>query len=270
MKALTVLVTGASSGIGWQCAERLAAAGHRVLAASRRGTAPPGCARLVMDVDDDASVQQALLRSGEIDAAVLCAGWGLAGAIEDTAPAEAKAQFETNFFGAHRVIHALLPGLRARGGRLVLVSSLAAQVPLPYQALYSASKAALSSYAEALRLELAPFGVRVACIEPGNFRTGFTGSRRRAAGWTPASVHARGGEASVQWMEQDERRAPPPEAVVRRIVAVLADPDPALRHVVVAQPFERLGAALRRLLPQRLYQALALRVFRVRGGPPSR
>lgn len=265
MSGRTVLVTGASSGIGWQCAQHLAATGWRVQAASRRATAPPGCAALAMDVDDDASVSRGVAAAGPLDAVVLCAGWGLAGAIEDTPAGEARAQFETNLFGAHRVVRAVLPAMRTRGrGHVVLVSSLAATVPLPYQALYSASKAALSSYAEALRLELAPTGVRVCCIEPGNFRTGFTGSRRRAAGWTAASPYAAGAEASLQWMERDELRAPPPDAVVRRIAAVLRQADPALRHVVVAHPFERVGAWLRALLPARLYQALALKVFRVR------
>ena len=261
----TVLVTGASSGIGWRCAEQLAAAGYRVLAASRRALAPPGCEALALDVDDDGSVTRALAAAGALDALVLCAGWGLAGAIEDTSPAEARAQFETNFFGAHRVIRAALPVLRGRGrGHIVLVSSLAAAVPLPYQAFYAASKAALSSYAEALRLELAPTGIRVVCIEPGNFRTGFTGSRRRASGWTKESAYAAGAQNSLAWMEGDELRAPPPDAVVRRIVSVLGDPEPAFRHVVVAHTFERVGAWLRALLPQRLYEALALKVFRVK------
>jgi NAD(P)-dependent dehydrogenase (short-subunit alcohol dehydrogenase family) len=260
----TVLVTGASSGIGALCAGRLARAGWRVLAASRRGTAPAGCEGIVMDVDDDASVARAVQAAGPVDALVACAGFGIAGAIEDTPTREAKAQFETNFFGAHRVVHALLPAMRARrGGGIVLVSSLAADVPLPYQAFYSASKAALSNYAEALRLELVPFGIRVSCIEPGNFRTGFTGSRRRTSGWTAASAHAASTEASLKWMEHDESRAPPPDAVAERIVAVLEDPAPALRHVVVAHTFERVGAWLRRLLPARVYEAIAVRVFKV-------
>ena len=259
-----MLVTGASSGIGLLCAQQLAATGWHVLAASRRASAPPGCTALAMDVDDDAAVVAAVQAAGPVDAVVLCAGWGLAGAIEDTPAAEAKAQFETNFFGAHRVVRAVLPALRARrAGHIVLVSSLAAAVPLPYQALYSASKAALSNYAEALRLELAPSGVRVCCIEPGNFRTGFTGSRRRAAGWTAQSAYAAGATASLEWMERDELRAPPPDAVVRRIVAVLDDPDPPLRHVVVAHAFERAGAWLRLLLPARVYEAIARKVFRV-------
>lgn len=264
-----ILVTGASSGIGWLAAERLAASGRKVFAASRRGTAPPGCTGLVMDVDGDASVDAAVAQvlegAGHIDAIVLCAGFGIVGAVEDTTATEARAQFETNFIGAHRVVRAALPALRRRQrGRVVLVSSLVAAVPIPYQAFYSASKAALSSYAEALRMELAPAGIRVSCIEPGNFRTGFTGSRKRVGGWTSASPHAASCEASLKWMEHDELRAPAPEAVSARIAAVLDHPDPAFRHVVVAHALERVGVWLRAVLPYRLYEAIALKVFRVR------
>lgn len=262
-----ILVAGASAGIGFAAAEQLARRGHTVYAASRRGVAPPGCEPLVMDVDSDdsvaAAVRAVLDRSGGIDALVHCAGWGLAGAIEDTPGAEALAQFQTNFFGAHRVCRALLPALRARRGQIVLISSVTARVPIPYQAMYAASKAALSSYAEALRFELKPYGVRVSCVEPGNFRTDFTGSRRRACGWTDASPYARACADSVAWMEADERRAPPPQAVATRIQAILDERRPAFMHVVVAHAFERIGAWLRNLLPQRIYEAVAARVFRV-------
>jgi NAD(P)-dependent dehydrogenase (short-subunit alcohol dehydrogenase family) len=269
MTGSVVLVTGASSGIGALAAGRLAAAGHRVFAASRRGTAPPGCESLVMDVDSDSSVDAGIAhvveRTGRIDSIVLCAGWGIVGAAEDTTAAEARAQFETNFIGAHRVVHAVLPAMRRQqAGRIVLVSSLVADVPIPYQAFYSASKAALSNYAEALRMELVPAGIHVICIEPGNFRTGFTGSRRRAAGWTATSPNAASCEASLKWMEHDELRAPAPDAVVRRIAEVLEQPNPSFRHVVVAHGAELVGAWLRALLPYRLYETIALKVFRVR------
>ncbi len=261
-----ILVTGASAGIGYACAARLAQGGSRIYAASRRGTAAPGCEPLVMDVNDDASVtagiEKTLAANGRIDALVHCAGWGLAGAVEDTSTAEAKAQFETNFFGAHRLCRAVLPVMRKQGGgRIVLISSLAAYIPLPYQAFYSASKAALSNFAEALHLELRPHGIRVVCIEPGNFRTDFTGSRRRAAAWTPASTYAARSGASIAWMEKDEQNAPEPDAVVRRIVqAVQSDSIPL--HQKVAIPFERLGVVLRMLLPWRVYEIIAARLFR--------
>ncbi|HEX9066751.1 MAG TPA: SDR family NAD(P)-dependent oxidoreductase, partial [Streptosporangiaceae bacterium] len=103
----SVLVTGASAGIGSACAEALNAAGWAVTAASRRGTAPPGCTALVMDVDDDESVRSGvagvLAARGRIDAIVTAAGWGLSGAAERCSITEAKAQLETNFWGSVRV-----------------------------------------------------------------------------------------------------------------------------------------------------------------------
>jgi short-subunit dehydrogenase len=264
-----VLVTGASSGIGALVAAQLAARGDTVYAASRRGTAPDGCRGLSMDVDRDDSVASGiahvLAQAQRIDAVVACAGWGIAGAVEDTTADEGKAQLETNFFGAHRVVRAVLPSMRTQaGGRIVLVSSLVAQIPVPYQAFYSASKAALSSYAEALRLELAPFGVRVTCVEPGNFRTGFTGARRRSSGWTATSPYAASTAASIEWMEHDEQRAPPADAVAEVVIAALYAVSPPFRRVVVAHAFERVGVWLRAVLPYRLYEAIALKVFRVK------
>jgi short-subunit dehydrogenase len=268
MSRQTILVTGASSGIGALCASRLAASGHRVIAASRRGTAPDGCTALVMDVDRDDSVAAAVARvlagEGRIDAAVLCAGWGLTGAIEDTSADEAIAQFQTNFFGVHRVVRSLLPSMRAQGsGRLIIVSSLVASMPIPYQSMYSASKAALSNYAEALRLELTPFAIRVTNIEPGNFRTGFGGARRAAAGSTVASPHAARAKASVEWMEKDEQNAPPPDLVAARVEKYLRDENPPGRVLIAANAVERFAPLLRGLLPARLYEAIALRLFRV-------
>jgi NAD(P)-dependent dehydrogenase (short-subunit alcohol dehydrogenase family) len=268
MPERNVLVTGASSGIGHACAEHLHAAGWRVHAASRREIAPAGCAPVALDVDDDASVaagiERVLAAAGRIDALVHCAGYGLAGAIEDTTLAEARAQLDTNFFGAVRVTRALLPALRRQGGgRLVYVSSLAAGVPLPYQAYYSASKAALSNWAEALRLELHPFGIGVTAIEPGNVRTGFTASRRWVAARGGSSPYAATSEASIAWMEKDEANGAEPMLVVRAVADALSAGWPPIRRVV-AKPGERLSAAIARRLPQRLYEAVALRVFRVR------
>ena len=101
-------------------------------------------------------------------------------------------------------------------------------------------------------------------IQPGNFRTEFTDARRRSVAWTSSSAHAKSAAASIAWMENDERRAPPPDAVVSRILSVLDASRPALHHVVVAHAFERVGAWLRRLLPEALYLNVVLRVFRVR------
>ena len=180
------LVTGASAGIGWATAARLAADGWAVVGASRRGTAPEGCEGLVMDVDEDASVKVAvgkvLKEWGRVDALVTCAGWGVAGALELTPVDAAKAQLETNFWGTVRVVQAVLPAMRAAGGgRLVLLSSIGGLIGLPFQAFYSASKFALEGLGEAIAYEVAPFGIKVTVLEPGNVRTEFT-DRRRVVG----------------------------------------------------------------------------------------
>ncbi|HEY1824446.1 MAG TPA: SDR family NAD(P)-dependent oxidoreductase, partial [Acidimicrobiales bacterium] len=124
-----VLVTGASAGIGRSCADLLAERGWTVVGASRRGTAGPGWRGLVMDVDDDASVRDGvasvLSEHTRIDALLACAGWGLAGAAEQTTLSDAKAQMETNFWGAVRVTHEVLPVFRRQGGgRVVFMSSI--------------------------------------------------------------------------------------------------------------------------------------------------
>ena len=108
---------------------------------------------------------------GRLDAVVACAGWGLAGAVEQTPMADAQDQFETNFWGAVRVVQQALPAMRRQGrGRIVLMSSIGGIVGHPFQAFYSASKFALEGYGEALAYEVAPFGIQVTLVEPGNVR----------------------------------------------------------------------------------------------------
>ncbi|MFA5938014.1 MAG: SDR family oxidoreductase [Sinimarinibacterium sp.] len=260
----TILVTGASSGLGRACAERLAAAGHRVYVASRRASPVPDCIAIGMDVDDDSSVgaaiSQVLESEPRIDVLINCAGFGIAGAIEDTTTDEAKAQFETNFFGATRVVRGVLPQMRAQGGGLILnVSSLVTQLPVPFQAYYCASKAALHSYTEALRYEVAPLGIRVAAIEPGNFATGFTGARRRVSGWTDASIYAERCAASIAWMEEDERKGLPPARFAAQVHGIVAHPNPKLRHLAIS-PIERVALLLRALLPSRAYEWIFSRI----------
>jgi NAD(P)-dependent dehydrogenase (short-subunit alcohol dehydrogenase family) len=259
-KARSVLITGASAGIGRACAESLHAAGWAVTGASRRGTAPAGCTGLVMDVDDEDSVRagvaSALARDGRIDALVAAAGWGLAGAVEQSAVAEAQAQFDTNFWGCVRVVQQVLPAMRASGGgRIVLVSSLGGLIAIPFQAFYTASKFALEGFGEALGYEVEPFGIKVTLVEPGNVRTDFTASRQTAAAaagplYGPALAKA------VGVMERDEANGVPAAdvgAVVRRVLAASRPP----RRVTVGKPAERVGVLAKRVLPFRIFQAAA-------------
>ncbi len=267
----TVLVTGASSGIGRAAAHRLAAAGHEVFGTSRRARPDDpgehGVRMTTMDVRSDESVRRCVdevtERAGGIDVLVNNAGVMHHGFAEETSRAEADAVFETNFFGAVRVIDAVLPAMRERrGGRIVNVGSLAAWVGEPGEAFYSASKAALARYTEALRHEVWHLGISVCLVEPGAFRTNVvaaatTGARRIADYDGPReSAHA------------TFERAAGGGADPRRAADLLVD-------VVAADwPRSRYGAGwdgrwlpkVKAFLPQRLADNLLRRGF---GLPPA-
>jgi NAD(P)-dependent dehydrogenase (short-subunit alcohol dehydrogenase family) len=254
------LITGASAGIGRATADRLHGAGWVVVGASRRGTASPEWSGLVMDVDDEGSVADGvahvLEEHGRIDALVLSAGWGLAGAFEHTSIDDAKAQLETNLWGSVRVVQAALPAMRAQGGgRIVLISSIGGVVSIPFQSFYSASKFALEGVGEALAYEVAPFGVTVTMVQPGNVRTDFTASRRTVAD-EGDDVYADAVAHAVGVMERDEANGVPPTDVAVVVHKVLEAKRPP-RRVSVGKVSERVGITAKRLLPFRVFEAAA-------------
>jgi NAD(P)-dependent dehydrogenase (short-subunit alcohol dehydrogenase family) len=255
------LITGASAGIGKACADRLAAGGWAVTGASRRGTGGSGWTGLIMDVDQDAGVQAGVAalieREGRIDALVAAAGWGIAGAAEDTSIAEAKAQFETNFWGCVRVVQAVLPHMRKQArGRIVLISSIGGVIGIPYQAYYSASKFALEGFAESLAYEVAPFGVQVTLVQPGNIATDFTASRQFAMASQAGTVYEAALKRAVGVMERDEANGAPAALVAATVHRVL-DASRASRRVSVGKAGERAGLIAKRLLPFRVFEAAA-------------
>jgi NAD(P)-dependent dehydrogenase (short-subunit alcohol dehydrogenase family) len=261
------LVTGASSGIGEACARRLAAGGWRVFGTQRGPQLPPaGAVEMIsMNVDDDESVTRGvaavLERAGRVDALVNNAGFALAGAVEDTSTAEAKAQFETNFFGALRVVRAVLPAMRRqRSGTIVNISSLAGVFGLPFAGLYSASKFALEGLSESLRFETRGFGIRVVLVEPGDFRTRITERRRYAAAAEVNDAYRTLFEQFKKRQDEDETKAAAPEPVARVVERILRHPRPKLRYPV-GIPSQRMVVPLRRFLPQWAFEWLACRLM---------
>ena len=253
-----VLVTGASAGIGLACADRLAASGWTVVGGSRRGTGSGAWQSVPLDVDDDASVPRVVddvaTTHGRIDAVVLAAGWGVAGPVEMTPIAEAKAQLETNFWGVVRVVQAVLPLMRGQGGgRIVVMSSIGGVIGIPFQAFYSASKFALEGYAEALAYEVAPFGIGVTLVEPGNFKTDFTASRRKLTDLGPYDAAT---AKAVTLMERDEHNGADPALVARAVERVLTSRR-APRRISVGKAGERAGIVAKRLLPYRWFEKAA-------------
>lgn len=189
-EASVAVITGGSSGIGLNAARALRDRGLNVYELSRRAeNAEPGVTHLQADVTDEtqvnAAVAEILRREGRIDILINNAGFGISGAIEFTPPQEARRQFDVNFFG------------------MVNMSSVAAPIAIPFQAYYSASKAAVRTYSLALASEVRPFGIEVCVIMPGDIATGFTAARRKSCDGD--DVYNGRIARSVAVMEHDER-----------------------------------------------------------------
>jgi len=255
-----LLVTGASSGIGQACADRMQQQGWRVIGASRRATDIGEWRPMRMDVDSDTSVAAGfnvlLEEEGRLDAVVACAGWGLAGPVEQTSIAEARDQFETNFWGAVRVVQHALPAMRRQGrGRIVLISSIGGVLGIPFQAFYSASKFAMEGFGEALAYEVEPFNITVTLVEPGNVRTAFT-EYRRTTTTSGDDPYAAAAAKAVGRMATDEANGVPADDVAVVIQRVLEAKRPP-RRVSVGKLDERIGIAGKRILPHRLFERAA-------------
>lgn len=254
-----VFITGAGSGLGRACAEAFAREGCQVIGVSRHcadktETVGSGTIRtLPMDVNNEESIRGVLETLERIDIVMHCAGFGIAGACEDTPIELARAQMETNYFGVLRVNAQVLPKMRAQGKGLVLiVSSIAGRIGIPFQSHYSSSKFALEAYAEALRMECAPFGIRVSLIEPGDTKTGFTGARSKAL--DRKSPYYAVCSRSVAKMEHDEQNGKPPESVAAVALKLASKENPPVR-VAVGAEYKAL-MALKRFLPDKAIERI--------------
>lgn len=263
-----VLVTGSSSGIGKACCDRLARGGvNRVYGASRRTAAGKDWTHVPMDVTDDATVAAAVAaiveKEGRIDSVVHCAGNSLAGPIEDTHIEEAKHQFDTNYFGAVRLVRAVLPGMRRQGsGQIIMIGSIGGLIGLPFLAHYSASKFALDGLVEALRTEVEPIGIQATVVHPGDFNTALGSSRMHCAETKPGTAYYERFRKIVAFYDAAEHNGGSPDHVARKVEQLLAKRQLPAR-VVVGSPLEVAGVWAKALLPSRSFEF----IFRKAHGP---
>ena len=213
-KSTIAVVTGGTSGIGLWTARSLRERGLTVYILSRHPFQEKGLHHVCADVSDEiqakAAVEEILKREGDVDVLVNCAGFGISGAVEFTRLEDAEKQFDVNFFGTVNMTKAVLPHMRKRGnGHIVNISSVAAPAAIPFQAYYSAAKAAVNAWTAALANEVRPYGITVTAVQPGDIATGFTAAREKSA----AGDEEYDGRISksVSKMEQDEQNGMKPQ-----------------------------------------------------------
>jgi NADP-dependent 3-hydroxy acid dehydrogenase YdfG len=270
-----VLITGCSSGIGRAAAERLLARGHPVYATARRpemigSLADAGARTLALDVTDEASMTAAVTaveaEHGAVGTLVNNAGYGLYGPVEEVDLAAARAQFETNVFGLGRMCQLVLPAMRAAGaGRIVNISSMGGRLVYPAGGWYHASKYAVEALSDALRMEVAGFGVSVVLVEPGLTRTEFEsvasgGLANGAQGSAYAQLRRRADE--VMGQAYRSAAAAEPSTVADVIVRAVEARRPKTRYLVTAAAKAQVKA--RRLAGDRVWDSLMRRTYGLR------
>jgi NAD(P)-dependent dehydrogenase (short-subunit alcohol dehydrogenase family) len=209
----------------------------------------------------DAFVAEVLRREGRIDALINCAGIGLAGALEDTGDEEATRHFDTNVLGTTRAIRAVLPAMRKQtSGKIIVIGSIGGLIGLPYVAYYSAGKFALDGLVQALRGEIAQFGITATIVHPGDMNTPFGTRRALAQNADGRSPYAEPCAKTLAFYAAQEHAGPKPYAVARKVERLLA------RHtlpprVVVGTALERLGVLGEAVLPSRSFEYLFRKAY---------
>jgi NAD(P)-dependent dehydrogenase (short-subunit alcohol dehydrogenase family) len=296
-----VLITGCSSGIGRAAALRLHQAGLTVYATARQASALTGLSdrglrTLALDVTDEESMTQAVAAveadAGAVGVLINNAGYGLYGPVEQQPMAEIRRQFETNFFGLVRLTQLVLPGMRRQGrGRILNVSSMGGRVTLPGGAFYHASKYAVEALSDALRMEVAQFGIDVVLIEPGPVKTPWNdvaaaslstaGPRAAAApaagpdGAPPGPPPAAGGDPYLAYKAAVGasfgrtqaglmgRLGSTSDDIARVITQAVTTRRPRPRYLI--NPVAKSLVAMNRVLPARAYDSLLRRQYGLPG-----
>ena len=264
---MIVFITGISSGFGLETARLLAQEGHTVYGTVRREVEPlPKVHYLQLDVRDreavSDAVRQVVEKEGRIDVLVNNAGMGIGGPLEFATEEEIRLQMDTNFMGLVHCVDAVLPYMRRqKSGKIIALSSIGGLMGLPFQGFYSASKFAIEGYCEALRLETKSFGIKVVVLRPGDFATGFTGSRKKVADQAAIEAYPIY-QTAIEKVEHDENGGLKPTVLARKISRIIKKRNP--RHgYVVASLEQKLSVFLKRILPAKWFARILGSYYRL-------
>lgn len=252
-----IIITGASSGFGRSAAEILAARGHIVYGISRRNIEIEGVRSVSIDIRNREALRDVVekivsniaTQERKIDVLINNAGMGIGGSLELATAEEIDLQMGTNFMGCVNMCQAVLPYMRQqRSGRIINVSSIGGVMGLPYQGFYSASKFAIEGFSEALSAEVKRFGIEVCLVEPGDFATGFTASRRNSEATLKDPDYGPIFERSLKLIEKEENGGLRPEKMAQKLVQIVECRRPRMRYVV-ANLEQWASVVLKRFIP---------------------
>lgn len=262
-----VLITGASSGIGKAIAEFLLTKDFIVFGTSRNpGNRASKFPLVALDVTKPetihTAVSEVISQAGKIDVLVNNAGIGITGPIEETPDEEIKKAFDTNYFGPINVIKAVLPEMRKNNDGLIInVTSIAGYMGLPYRGIYSASKGALELTTEAFRMELKDFNIKMTNIAPGDFATNIAAGRYHAP-LIKGSPYEKHYGNTLELMNQHVDEGQDPGVMAKAIYEVIQTKNPKV-HYRVGEPLQKFSVALKRILPDKLYERLLLKHYKL-------
>jgi len=264
----TILITGASSGLGKAVAEYLYKKGHNVFGTSRHPekilNSPFPLLALDLNQPETIAhcVEKVIEIAGRIDVLVNNAGVGIMGPLEEIPTEELRKHFETNLFGPVEVMKAVIPYMRNRGvGHIINITSIAGYTGLPFRAAYSASKGAFELLSEAIRMEVKPFGIEVCCVAPGEFATDIA-SRRFYTELAPASPYAEVYGRTLKLIDEQVSAGDDPIILAHVIEKIIDTPRPEI-HYKVGPFLSKFSIVLKRILPDKTYEKMLMKHYKL-------
>jgi NAD(P)-dependent dehydrogenase (short-subunit alcohol dehydrogenase family) len=263
-----ILITGASSGIGKAIGEFLHHKGFIVYGTSRNPEKITNSVfpLLALDVRNTESIMGAVAKvialSSRIDVVINNAGVGITGPLEEIPTAAIKNNFETNFFGPIEVMKAVLPQMRSqKSGLIINITSIAGYMGLPYRSVYSASKGALELITEALRMEVAAFGIHITNVAPGDFATNIASGRFHAP-LIKGSAYEISYGYTLKMMDEHVDKGSNPNEMAEAIYAIIKNPKPRI-HYKVGIFMQKFSIVLKRILPDKVYEKMLMNHYKL-------